>query len=522
MKPTVHGGLCTRARLALPHYWIAALLAIVSFQANAADHPMWGGTPSRNMVSSETGLPDSFEPGKKKPGSEEVDMATTKNVRWVAKLGSQAYGNPTISGGKVFVGTNNESPRDPKFKGDYSMLMAFDETSGKYLWQLAVPKLGTGKVSDWEFLGLCSSPHVEGDRAYILTNRCEVLAADVNGMENGNNGEFKDEAKYFAGPDKPPVEVGKSDGDIIWRYDMREELGVFPHNITSSSVLIVGDRLYANTSNGQDWSHVNIPSPQAPALVCLDKQSGKYLAEEASGISTRLFHGNWSSPAYGEVNGKGQIIFGAGDGFVYAFDPAPPESGDEIRPLEEIWRYDCNPPEYRNVKYPDANGPSEVIATPVFWKNRVYVAIGQDPEHGDGVGILHCIDATKTGDVTEEGKVWSYQDIGRSISTVSITDDGLLFVAEYAGKIHCLDAETGKPYWVHDTQAHIWGSTLVADGKVYIGTEDGSFFVFGAEKEKKLLSQTDLGEPVYATPVAANGVLYVQTPTQLYAIAQEK
>ena len=74
-------------------------------------------------------------------------------------------------------------------------------------------------------------------------------------MENGNDGEFQDEAKYFAGPNKAPVEVGKSDGDIIWRYDMREELGVFPHNITSSSVLIVGDRLYANTSNGQDWSH---------------------------------------------------------------------------------------------------------------------------------------------------------------------------------------------------------------------------------------------------------------------------
>ncbi len=77
-------------------------------------------------------------------------------------------------------------------------------------------------------------------------------------------------------------------------------------------------------------------------------------------------------------------------------------------------------------------------------------------------------------------------------------------------------------YWVHDTQAHIWGSTLVADGKVYIGTEDGSFFVFEAGKEKKLLSQTDFGEPVYATPVAANGVLYVQTPTRLYAIAKGK
>jgi outer membrane protein assembly factor BamB len=504
------------------HCLIAAVLTAVVPRAEAADHPMWGGTPSRNMVSPETGLPASFDPGKRKADSEEVDMATTKNVRWVAKLGSQAYGNPTISGGKVFLGTNNESVRDPKFEGDYSMLMTFDEESGEYLWQLAIPKLGAGKVSDWEFLGLCSSPHIEGERVYILTNRCEVLVADVNGMENGNDGGFTDEAKYFAGPGKPPAEVGKSDGDILWRYDMREELGVFPHNITSSSVLILGDRLYANTSNGQDWSHLNIPSPQAPSLVCLDKNTGAYLAEEASAISTRLYHGNWSSPAYGEVNGKGQIIFGAGDGFVYGFDPTPPESGEEIRALTEIWRYDCNPPEYKKAKYPDANGPSEVIATPVFWKNRVYVAMGQDPEHGDGIGILQCIDATKTADVTEKGKIWSYKDIGRSISTVSITEEGLLFVAEYAGKIHCLDAETGKVHWVHDTQAHIWASTLVADGKVYIGTEDGSFFVFAADKEKQLLGQADFGEPVYATPVAANGVLYVQTPTHLYAIAEGK
>ena len=100
-----------QAPLALLFCSIAVLLATVTPRADAADYPMWGGTPSRNMVSAETGLPDSFDPGQKKPGSEEVDMATTRNVKWVAKLGSQAYGNPTIAGGKVFVGTNNESPR---------------------------------------------------------------------------------------------------------------------------------------------------------------------------------------------------------------------------------------------------------------------------------------------------------------------------------------------------------------------------------------------------------------------------
>jgi len=131
---------------------------------------------------------------------------------------------------------------------------------------------------------------------------------------------------------------------------------------------------------------------------------------------------------------------------------------------------------------------------------------------------LNCIDATKTGDITKTGKVWSYDKIGRAISTVSITADGLLFIAEYAGKIHCLDAETGKVYWVHDAQAHIWGSTLVADGKVYVGTEDGTFFVFAASKEKKKISEANFGEPIYSSPIAANGVLYVETPTHLYAI----
>ncbi len=501
------------------------MLLLLVGAARAGDWPMWGGTVSRNMVSPEKGLPDSFDPGKFRSGTEEIDLATTKNIKWVAKLGSQAYGNVTVAGGKVFIGTNNETPRDRKYKGDHGIVMCFEEATGKFLWQLAVPKLGAGKVSDWEFLGICSSPLVEGDRVYLVSSRCEVLCLDANGMANGNDGPFKDEAQYTAGPGKPPIEQGPADGDIIWRYDMREELGVFPHNITSSSVLIVGDRLYANTSNGQDWSHLYIPSPLAPTLICLDKKTGKLLGEEASEISKRLFHCTWASPAYGEVAGKGQVIFGAGDGFTYGFDPVPGKAKDGLDVLKDLWRFDCNPPEHKlnkdgkPYKYPDSKGPSEVIATPVFYKNRVYVSVGQDPEHGEGVGALSCMDATKSGDISKSGLVWRYDKLGRSISTVSIAD-GLLYIAEYAGKVHCLDADNGKPYWVHDTQAHIWASTLVADGKVYIGAEDGSFLVLAAGKEKKIISKTEFPSPVYASAIAANGVLYVQTHTHLYAISK--
>src|SRR5687768_7277055 len=130
----------------------------------AADWPTWGGRPDRNMISEEKGLPVDLDPGKKKAGSDDIDLGTTKNVAWVAKLGSQSYGTPTISAGTVYVGTNNESPRDEKHIGDRGIVMAFEEYSGEFKWQMVSPKLGAGKVSDWEFLGMCSTPTIVGNR----------------------------------------------------------------------------------------------------------------------------------------------------------------------------------------------------------------------------------------------------------------------------------------------------------------------------------------------------------------------
>ena len=504
----------------------------LELSASAADWPQWGGRNVRDMYSPQRGLPDSFGKIDFKPGSDEISTNGVKNLKWIAKLGSQSYGNVTVAGGKVFIGTNNEPPRDPKHPGDRSILLCFDEKTGEFLWQLVVPKLASGKVNDWESLGLLSSPTVEGDRVYLVTSRCEVICLDVNGMANGNDGPFKDEAKYCVKEvildrgkptehKAPPVEPGPHDADIIWVYDMYNDLGVFPHNASNCSVLIVDDILYTCTSNGQDWTHSNIPAPNAPSFIALDKKTGKFLAEDEAHIGPHIFHGQWGSATLAEVNGKKLIVFGGGDGFCYAFDAKPENPGDDGK-LKIVWKFDCNPPE-RKVndaahKYPAAEGPSEVNATPVFYKNRIYVAVGQDPEHGEGVGILTCIDATKTGDITKTGKIWEYRGIHRSISTVSIDpENGLLFVGDFSGFVHCLDAETGKVYWTHDMKAHMWGSTMVADGKVYVGDEDGDFDVLAASKEKKVISETNLGSAIYGTPVVANGAIYVQSNTHLFA-----
>ncbi|MCZ7637511.1 MAG: hypothetical protein M5U12_16640 [Verrucomicrobia bacterium] len=89
------------------------LVSLGSLVAAADDWPMWGGTVQRNMYSPAKDLPDRFDPGQFKAGSEDVDLATTKNVKWVGKLGSQSYGNTSVAGGKVFVGTNNDFPATP-------------------------------------------------------------------------------------------------------------------------------------------------------------------------------------------------------------------------------------------------------------------------------------------------------------------------------------------------------------------------------------------------------------------------
>ena len=509
--------------------------------APAGDWPQWGGRDGRNMVSDEKPLPASFVPGSKKPDGSGIDPASTKNVKWTARLGSHSYGNPTIADGKVYVGTNDYQLRHPTCRSTKGgIVLCLDEATGKMIWRLVVPRFIT-KDPLFNFnklnLGVCSSPTVEGDRVYIVTSRGEAMCLDVNGLADGNDGPFTEEGQYLVGPGKQAVELEDDDADIIWVFDMIKDLPVWPQDVASSSILVHGDLLYVNTSNGVDRTHDRVPLPLAPSLIVMDKKTGRVVAADDEKIGTRLFHGLWSSPSKGVVNGKMQIFYGGGEGVVYAFEAL---AGVPTQPakLKKVWSFDCNPPHYKvgkdgkPIKYRDGDkrrkqgrnrandgtfvGPSEIISTPVFHENRVYVAIGQDPMHGFGRGMLCCIDATKTGDVTTTGEIWRYDKLDRSLSTVSVAG-GLVYCADVTGALHCVDAETGKPYWVHRANAETWGSTLVADGKVYLPTKKG-FDVLAAGKTRKLLHHMNLGAPSFCTPVAANGVLYVASEHYLWAV----
>ena len=204
------------------------------------------------------------------------------------------------------------------------------------------------------------------------------------------------------------------------------------------------------------------------------------------------------------MGGVDQVVSAQGDGWVRGYEAATGK---------KLWEFDTNP---KDSTWPRTR--NEVISTPVIYKDRVYIGNGQDPEHGEGVGHFYAIDATKRGDITQSGRIFHVDKIRRSVSTAAIVDD-LVFIPDFSGFFHCLDANTGQEYWQYDLTSSVWGSALVAGGRAYVGTEDGDVVIFQASRDKKVISTITMGNAVYGTPVPAHGTLFINNRNQLFALA---
>ena len=482
--------------------------------------PMWGGDPFRNMVSAAAGIDLAFQP----PGNSDEGS----NVAWTQRLGSQTYGNPVVAGGQVYVGTNNGGVYRPQHVGDRGVLLCFNEADGEFRWQLTREKLPQGRVHDWPEQGICSTPVVEDGKVWVITNRCEVMCLDAEGFRDGeNDGQSQDEA-----------DAEEEDADVIWSLDMIEELGVFPHNLATSSPLIFGDNLYFLTSNGVDEAHLEVPAPRAPCFLCLNKTTGEIVWEDNTPFD-KILHGQWSSPCLAYAGEDPLILMPGGDGILYAFTP----EGDGDGGGKLVWQFDMNPKD--SVWELGGRGTrNAIIGTPVFHDGGVVLGVGQDPEHGEGVGHLYRIDPTGSGDISptllKDGKivpnpnskmVWEYggEDgdgsvtgnkgeliFRRTMSTVAVAD-GLVVAPDLSGFVHGLDFETGKRLWVYDMFAACWGSPMVADGKIFVGDEDGDLTVMELGREETVLEEKLFSSSVYSTPTIANGRMYVSDRSRLYA-----
>ncbi len=475
--------LLVSATQALPD---AASRPAASNRAPAREWPMWGGRPDRNMVAEARGLPT------------EWDVKQRKNIRWIADLGTQTFGNPVAASGKVLIGTNNGRPRHPQVTGDKGVLMCFAAGDGAFLWQAVHDKLPAGDPQDWSDVGITSTPCIVGDRAWYVSNRCELICVDLNGFHDGkNDGPFTTEPRQAA-----------TDADVIWVLDMMSALKVVPLFASASAPLVVDGLVFVVTGNGADEESGQPKEPDAPSFLAVHADTGK-VAWESHAPGERILNGQWSSPAYGLVNAAPQVVFPGGDGWLYAFVP---------RTGELLWKFNCKAHE----KPAEGDEPSkdQLLATPVLHQNCILIATGQDPEQGDGDGCLRAIDATQRGDVTASGERWHIagKDFGRSVSTVAVSD-GLVYASEVGGYLNCIDFTDGRRYWRHDLKAGIWGSPVVADDHVFLANVDGDVLVFNTGRTASPPQVNTLTGTTHGSPAICDGVIYLADRSHLYAIA---
>jgi HEAT repeat protein len=421
------------------------------------------------------------------------DTATGRNIVWSVELGNGTFGRPVVAGDAVYVGTDNGRHMNPAYQEEAGVLVAFQAKDGKFLWQDVAPRVERG-LREFLLPSTTSAPYVEGNRLYYVTAECQLRSLDTQGFRDGvNDGPYRDE-----------LFQDDASADIVWELDMCGRLGVFPHEATNSEVLPVGDLLMVSTSNGQNEGHTRVASPRAPSLIAVDKRSGE-VVWRAIGAGGQVLHGQWSSPVAANVNGRIQVLFGGGDGWLRSYDAA---SG------HEIWRFDGNPKDARWLPRPGVLSRGSIIASPVFSDGRVFVAMGQSPGHGNGPSLLHAISPNGQGDVTGSRLLWTSREVGRVVGT-PIAKDGLLYVGDLGGTIHCLDAATGAQLWEHETNEAIWGSLLLVGGRLYVGNVEGSMSVLRAGRQKQVLGQIEMDGALYSPPAPIGDTLYVATANRL-------
>jgi len=427
------------------------------------------------------------------------DPKTGRNIVWSVELGNETFGRPVLAADAVYIGTDNSRHLNPACLEECGVLMAFQAADGKFLWQDQSPRVKRG-LGEFLLPSTTSAPYAADGRLYYVTAECQFRCLDMLNFSNSEN--------LVRSTDR--LSQNRRAANLVWELDMCARLGVFPHEASNSEVLPVGDLLMVCTSNGQNEGHTRVPSPRAPSLIAVNKNCGE-VVWQASGPGANVLHGQWSSPVAAAVNRRIQVLFGGGDGWLRSYDAATGR---------ELWRFDGNPKDARWLPRPGVLSRSSIIASPAFADGRVFIAMGQDPLHGDGPSLIHAVSPHGLGDITSSKLLWTSREVGRAVGT-PIAKDGLLYVGDLGGTFHCLDAATGVQVWKHETHGAIWGCLLLVGDRLYVGNVDGSMAVLRAGRCKELLAQIEMDAPLYSRPAAAVDSLYLATAHRLYLIAEK-
>ena len=368
--------------------------------------------------------------------------------------------------------------------------MAFRASDGEFLWQMTHEKLAAGRANDWPHQGVASSPLVDGDRIYYVSNRAELVCLDIQGFRDGEND----------GPVKDEKLTSEKDGDVVWKLDMIAELGTFPHNLANSSPVSFGDLVYVSTSNGHDESHVKVPSPRTPALIAVHKATGKLVWQDNS-VGDRILHGQWASPTVGRIGGVDQVMMGQGDGWI---------RGYEALTGKKLWEFDTNP---KDSVWPKTR--NEMISTAVVHDGARLRRQRPGPRarrrgrpplrHRRHQARRHHARPAGCGTSTRSAARSPPRPCRTASSTTRTT------AASSTPSTPRRGSRCGRTTCSRRSGARRWSPT----GASTWATRTATSSILQAGRVKKVLGEMAMGSSVYSTPVPAGGVLYIANRSQL-------
>lgn len=342
--------------------------------------------------------------------------------------------------------------------GDAIQLWAVDRANGKVLWKQT---LSGGGKDTYRKQNLSSpSPITDGKTVWLMTGTGILKAFDFSGNE-------------------------------LWARDIQKDYGAFGLNWGyASSPLLYDGSLFVQVLHG-------MKTDDPSYILRIDAKSGKTLWRvERPTQAIRESPDSYTTPAVLMNGGKAELVITGGD-CITGHDPATGQ---------ELWRGNGlnpqNQPFYR------------IVASPLVRDGLIYAPTRVKP--------LIAFKAGGRGDITESHKVWS-TDNGPDVPT-PVTDGKYFFIVRDNGTVYCLDAKTGAEIWGGQRiRPGIYSaSPVMADGKIYVTSEDGVTTVFSAGPQFEVLAENELGEYTLSSPAISDGQIFIRTDGHLYAIGQKK
>jgi outer membrane protein assembly factor BamB len=410
------------------------------------DWPHWRG-PEMNGISREKGLVSSWSP--------EGENLIWKNL----ELGTRS--TPIVMNGKLYALCRH----NPDTTTEGEKVVCVDAATGQKIWQNSFNVFLTDAPAErvgWSCVA--GDPHTGNVYALGLCDFFQCLDGTT--------------------------------GKTIWSHSMSEEYGMISTYGGRTNMPLVFDDLVIISGVMTGWGEYAVP---AHRFVAFDKKNGQ--AVWISSTRLRPLDTTYSSPVLANFNGQMAIVFGAGDGSIYAMQP---------RTGKVLWTYDAS---LRGIN-----------TTPLVVGNTVYCGHGEENVFDTTVmGAIFAVDGTGTGNVTKTDKqLWlsPMKMLGRA-APLLVNDK--LYIADDGGTLLVVDPKTGAEVGKKKLGRSVFSSPLYADGKIYYLEASGTAFILEpAEKDLRVLHRLRLeDELMQGSPIASHGRVYIPTSGALYCIGNK-